>query len=140
MKSFTAIAIASLLALASAAPASHAHHHAHRAFAVIHAANGTTTTGTGASNSTTGGTTGGTNIQVFTGALGGPPPPVLQTADSKRPFSVNGDTFVGKAAALGRSCDVQHNACADDANGGAFDGGVGQCDDQNAACHAANGL
>lgn len=78
-------------------------------------------------------------MQVFTGALGGLPPPVLKTSGD-RPFSVNGDTFVGKAAALGRSCDIQHNACADDANGGAFDGGVGQCDDQNTACHTANGL
>lgn len=57
-----------------------------------------------------------------------------------RPFSVNGDTFVGSGAALGRSCDVQHNACANAANSGQLSGGVQQCDQQNQACHAANNL
>lgn len=57
-----------------------------------------------------------------------------------RPFSVNGDTFVGEKAALGRSCDVQHNACANAANSGKLSGGVQQCDEQNTQCHEANNL
>ncbi|KAL1859619.1 hypothetical protein Daus18300_009484 [Diaporthe australafricana] len=81
----------------------------------------------------------GTNVQAFTGTLGGAPPPVVSSTGD-RPFSVNGDTFVGSGAALGRSCDVQHNACASAANGGQLSGGVGQCDTQNTACHAANNL
>lgn len=64
---------------------------------------------------------------------------MIQTTGD-RPFSVNGDSFVGIKAALGRSCDVQHNACATAANSGAIDGGVSQCDQQNTECHAANGL
>ncbi|POS79594.1 hypothetical protein DHEL01_v202017 [Diaporthe helianthi] len=81
----------------------------------------------------------GTNVQAFTGTLGGAPPPVVSSAGD-RPFSVNGDTFVGSGAALGRSCDVQHNACAKAANSGQLSGGVQQCDQQNQECHAANNL
>lgn len=81
----------------------------------------------------------GTNVQAFTGTLGGAPPPVVSSAGD-RPFSVNGDTFVGSGAALGRSCDVQHNACANAANSGQLSGGVQQCDQQNQECHAANSL
>lgn len=78
----------------------------------------------------------GNNVQTFKGALGGPPPPVISSA-SERPFSVNGDTFLNAGAALGRSCDVQHNACANAANSGKLSGGVGQCDTQNNECKAA---
>lgn len=55
-----------------------------------------------------------------------------------RGFVVDGesDSFVNSAAALGRSCDVQHNACADAANsGGGFT--VGACDTQDTQCKAA---
>ncbi|KAI4212216.1 MAG: hypothetical protein LQ351_005086 [Letrouitia transgressa] len=80
-----------------------------------------------------------TNIQTFTGSLGGLPPPVLKNDNNgaDRPFSVNGATFVNAGAALQRSCAIQHNACADAANGGALAGGVGQCDTQEQACNAA---
>ncbi|KAK2055066.1 hypothetical protein LY76DRAFT_521186 [Colletotrichum caudatum] len=81
----------------------------------------------------------GTNVQTFTGSLGGTPPPVIQSSGD-RPFSVKGDTFVGKAAALGRSCDIQHNACATAANSGTLSGGVAQCDAQNTQCRAQAGL
>ncbi|KAG7112837.1 Pathogenicity cluster 5 protein d like [Verticillium longisporum] len=82
---------------------------------------------------------GGNNIQAFTGTLGGAAPPVIKgTGD--RPFSVNGNTFTGAGAALSRSCDIQHNACANAANTGKLTGGVGQCETQNAQCHAANSL
>ncbi|KAJ9154675.1 hypothetical protein NKR19_g4515 [Coniochaeta hoffmannii] len=83
----------------------------------------------------------GVNIQSFTGTLGGPPPPVISSAGAgKRPFTVKDSTFVGPGAALGRSCDVQHNACADAANAGQLSegegGGVSACDRQNDECHA----
>ncbi|KAI5459055.1 hypothetical protein BGZ63DRAFT_406371 [Mariannaea sp. PMI_226] len=83
--------------------------------------------------------TSGENIQVFTGTLGGEAPPVVSSTGD-RPFSVDGDTFVGSGAALGRSCDRQHNSCANAANSGKLAGGVGQCDRQAAECRAANNL
>jgi hypothetical protein len=59
------------------------------------------------------------NSQSFTGALGGiAATPVIDSGDAKRPFSVKGDTFVNKGAALQRSCDQQFNGCANAANGG----------------------
>ncbi|KAM0330107.1 hypothetical protein ACHAQA_004279 [Verticillium albo-atrum] len=81
----------------------------------------------------------GANIQAFTGTLGGAPPPVVSAAGD-RPFSVNGNTFTGAGAALGRSCDIQHNACANAANSGKLAGGVGPCDTQNTQCRAQNSL
>ncbi|KAK7048301.1 hypothetical protein R3P38DRAFT_3256962 [Favolaschia claudopus] len=76
----------------------------------------------------------GGNFQTFTGALGGVAAPPVQTGG--KGFVVNGSDFLNKAAALGRSCDVQHNGCANAANsGGAFS--VGDCDKQNNDCHAA---
>ncbi|KAL8779271.1 MAG: hypothetical protein Q9203_003721 [Teloschistes exilis] len=78
----------------------------------------------------------GNNIQSFTGVLGSPPPPVINTSGA-RPFSVNGNTFVNAAAALQRSCDIQHNACASAANSGRLAGGVGQCEMQQKACAGA---
>jgi hypothetical protein len=49
---------------------------------------------------------------------------------------VEGNSFLNLSAALGRSCDIQHNACADAANSGkGFT--VGQCDTQDTACKAA---
>ena len=81
------------------------------------------------------------NIQTFTSPLGGLPPPVLQSqsVNSDRPFSVNGDTFVNAAAALQRSCAVQHNVCADAVNSGVLEveGGVGRCEVQEGECVAA---
>jgi hypothetical protein len=79
----------------------------------------------------------GSNVQKFTGTLGGPAPPVISSA-AARPFAVDGTTDINKAAAIQRSCDVQKNACANAANSGQLAGGVGQCDAQHAACLAAN--
>ncbi|KAF5872175.1 uncharacterized protein Bfra_005529 [Botrytis fragariae] len=90
-----------------------------------------------ASSTTTSAT--GTNVQTFTGTLGGAPPPVVSSAGD-RPFSVNGDSFVGEGAALQRSCSVQHNACASAANSGSLAGGVAQCETQETACNAASGV
>jgi len=73
------------------------------------------------------------NVQTFTGTLGGAAPPVVAGGKG---FVVNGSEFINEAGALGRSCDEQHNACANAANtGGGFS--VSQCDAQNDACHAA---
>ncbi|KAH7245260.1 hypothetical protein BKA59DRAFT_526817 [Fusarium tricinctum] len=80
----------------------------------------------------------GDNIQSFTGTLGGPAPPVV-SSNADKPFSVNGNTFNGAGVALGRSCDIQHNACANAANSGELSGGVGQCETQLEECRAAAG-
>ncbi|KAI8285282.1 hypothetical protein K4K56_009625 [Colletotrichum sp. SAR 10_98] len=82
----------------------------------------------------------GTDVQTFTGDLGGPPPPVTSDAASDKPFSVNGATFVNAGAALQRSCAVQHNACADAANSGSGDITVADCDAQEDDCLAAASL
>lgn len=50
------------------------------------------------------------------------------------------DDFLNVNAALGRSCDIQHNACANAANSAAGRASgltAGQCDSQNNDCHAA---
>lgn len=91
----------------------------------------TDATDNGASGSSSGS---GGDLQTFTGTLGAPAPPV--TAGG-RGFQVEGnDDFVNSAAALGRSCDVQHNQCANAANSGG-DFSVGDCDTQNNECRAA---
>lgn len=92
------------------------------------------TTTSAASSASTAAT--GTNVQTFTGTLGGAPPAVV-SGTGTRPFTVNGDTFVGEGAALQRSCSVQHNACANAANSGSLSGGVSQCETQETACNAA---
>lgn len=81
---------------------------------------------------------GAVNVQKFTGALGGAAPPVEFTQGADRPFAVNGATFLNEGAAIQRSCDVQHNACANAANSGQIAGGSAQCETQNSACKAAN--
>lgn len=81
----------------------------------------------------------GVNIQVFTGTLGGPAPPVVSSTGD-RPFAVNGNTFTGQGAALSRSCDIQKNSCANAANAGELEGGTAQCEAQVAECKAVNAL
>ncbi|RKF61364.1 hypothetical protein OnM2_043073 [Erysiphe neolycopersici] len=85
----------------------------------------------------------GKNVQTFTGTKGGPPPEVIETLGSTRPYNVKGDTFVGKNVALRRSCDIQHNACANAANAANSGGGgsVAECEDQQKKCiEAASAL
>ncbi|RKF74747.1 hypothetical protein GcM1_238138 [Golovinomyces cichoracearum] len=72
------------------------------------------------------------NVQKFTGSLGGPPPAVIESAGSDRPFTVNGNTFVGKSVALQRSCSIQKNSCARAANSGT--GSVSDCEKQEEEC------
>ncbi|KAN0111102.1 hypothetical protein V8E51_007489 [Hyaloscypha variabilis] len=105
-----------------------------------------------------------TNLQTFTGALGGiaadpvcspllPPckeqeetkkrddtnrSKITQTGNAKTPFAVDGDTFTDFATAAMRSCNNQHNSCAQAANNsGDKTLTVGQCDTQQTACEAA---
>jgi len=79
------------------------------------------------------------NLQKFTGALGGQTAPAVTPGG--RGFEVEGsDDFLNVGAALGRSCDIQHNKCANVANsaaGRASGISVGQCDQQNNECRAA---
>ncbi|KAF8073838.1 hypothetical protein FPV67DRAFT_770014 [Lyophyllum atratum] len=79
------------------------------------------------------------NLQKFTGALGGQTAPAVTPGG--RGFAVQGsDDFLNVGAALGRSCDIQHNKCANVANsaaGRATGLSVGQCDQQNNQCRAA---
>ncbi|KAK1715420.1 hypothetical protein BDP67DRAFT_588250 [Colletotrichum lupini] len=82
--------------------------------------------------------TGTTNVQTFTGTLGGPAPPVTSDPSADKPFSVNGATFLNAGAALQRSCAVQHNACANAANSGSGDISVSDCDTQEDDCLAAS--
>lgn len=70
-----------------------------------------------------------TNLQTFNGDLGGAAPAVVDSGDSNRPFEINGNTFVNLSGALQRSCDVQFNTCANQANSGA-DFTVDQCQTQ----------
>ncbi|OBT68592.1 hypothetical protein VE03_01747 [Pseudogymnoascus sp. 23342-1-I1] len=80
--------------------------------------------------------TAGTNVQTFTGAIGGAAPAITETAGD-RPFTVNGNTFVNIGAALQRSCDIQNNACFNAVNSGELSGGTAQCQDQQTACNAS---
>ncbi|KAJ3355521.1 hypothetical protein GGF32_001984 [Allomyces javanicus] len=106
----------------------------------------TVTAGSGAAAPTTApaapSTGSGSNVQTFTGALFGKPAPPVNFVGGARPFQVivggklNGD-FLQAGAALGRSCDVQHNQCANEVNSQRAKGSVGQCDQQNNECHAA---
>ncbi|OHE97351.1 hypothetical protein CORC01_07406 [Colletotrichum orchidophilum] len=91
-------------------------------------------------NGTADAATGTTDVQTFTGDLGGPAPPVTSDPAADKPFSVNGATFLNAGAALQRSCAVQHNACADAANSGSEDISVADCDAQEDDCLAAASL
>ncbi|KAJ7935579.1 hypothetical protein B0H13DRAFT_2649708 [Mycena leptocephala] len=94
-----------------------------------------TAVNTGAASSSTAAASSAGNVQTFTGALGGQAAPPV-TAGGSKGFVVDGSEFINEAGALGRSCDVQHNLCANAANsGGGFS--VSDCDAQNNACHAA---
>ncbi|GKT45986.1 uncharacterized protein ColSpa_06167 [Colletotrichum spaethianum] len=69
-------------------------------------------------------------------AIGGvAAPAVTNSGDSSRPFSVNGNSFVSKASAVQRACDIQRNGCLNAFNGGRLNGGtIADCDAQVQAC------
>jgi hypothetical protein len=74
-----------------------------------------------------------TNLQSFTGALGGLGASAIEkSGDEKRPFSVDGDTFPDFDTAGQRSCDKQFNKCSDQANKDKGKAGfeVKDCDEQ----------
>ncbi|KAK4117460.1 hypothetical protein N656DRAFT_764676 [Canariomyces notabilis] len=80
----------------------------------------------------------GTNLQVFTGALGGVrASPIVNSGNPERPFEVDGDTFRDYQTAANRACDNQKNACADLANNGTGAFSVGECDQQTERCKSA---
>ncbi|KAJ7212169.1 hypothetical protein GGX14DRAFT_447787 [Mycena pura] len=87
-----------------------------------------------AASSSTGAASSSANVQAFTGALGGISAPAVTPGG--KGFIVDGSEFIQEAGALGRSCDEQHNGCANAANAGAGFA-VSDCDAQNNACHAA---
>jgi hypothetical protein len=90
--------------------------------------------GQGGNNGGNGG--GGQNAN----AVGGAAPAVEDTGDTQRPFSVNGNTFATREAAVQRSCAIQNNACADAVNGGQAQGqSIATCNAQEAACRQAGG-
>jgi hypothetical protein len=72
------------------------------------------------------------------GAIGGiEAPAIIDSGDATRPFSVNGNTFVNKSAAVQRSCDVQFNACANAVNGQKLSGvTLADCSAQQTKCNA----
>ena len=82
----------------------------------------------------------GTNLQTFTGNLGGvTAPAVTDLGSGAQPFQVDGNSsFSSLQNALVRSCDVQHNQCANAANssGNSGDLTVSACGDQQTQCNA----
>ncbi|KAK3355172.1 hypothetical protein B0H65DRAFT_38832 [Neurospora tetraspora] len=67
-------------------------------------------------------------------------PAVTNSGNASRPFAVNGNTFVNKAAAVQRACAIQNNACSDAVNSGKASGvTIQQCNAQETACRAAGG-
>jgi len=78
----------------------------------------------------------GGNLQTFTGTLGGVAAPAV-TAGGRGFEVANNDDFLNLSAALGRSCDVQKNQCANLANGGGQAFNVADCDAQGNQCRAA---
>ena len=65
------------------------------------------------------------------GTIGGAAPLVINTGEKDRPFEVNGSTFTALAAALQRSCDIQKNACFDQANAGKASFSTSDCESQH---------
>ena len=77
----------------------------------------------------------GSNVQTFTGSLGGGAPAVVFTGGA-RPFSTDNNTFTKAEAANQRSCSVQNNVCCDAVNHGQLQSTIATCNQQEAACNA----
>ena len=100
----------------------------------------TTTSAAAAATSSAAAVASGSNLQTFTGALGGVTPPAV-TANADGSFQVSGNaSFKDLSNALTRSCDVQHNQCANAANasGNKGDLTVDACGTQQTQCDAAH--
>ncbi|KAJ3381066.1 hypothetical protein HDU92_005596 [Lobulomyces angularis] len=64
--------------------------------------------------------------------------PVVENKGADRPFSVKEFTFNNKEAAFQRSCDIQKNQCANEANSNRNAGfSVGDCEAQQQKCSAS---
>ncbi|KAK4102120.1 hypothetical protein N658DRAFT_515374 [Parathielavia hyrcaniae] len=75
------------------------------------------------------------NLQIFTEALGGASASAItNSGDTRRPFEVDGDTFVDFDTAANRACDNQKNVCANLANNGTGSFRVNDCDQQTERC------
>jgi len=88
------------------------------------------------------GSSNASNLQTFTGALGGISAPAV-VASGNGQFLVEGNSpFNTKTDGLSRSCDVQQNACANEANASGNKGSltVAACHTQQDDCDAANGI
>jgi transcription initiation factor TFIID subunit 15 len=101
--------------------------------------NGQNNGGQGANNNNNqGGGGGGQGGAAAAAALGGiAAPEIGDSGNGDRPFSVNGNTFVNKEAAVQRACDIQNNSCRDGVNLGQIQGVTAdQCGAQVQQCVA----
>ncbi|KAK0446346.1 hypothetical protein EV421DRAFT_272192 [Armillaria borealis] len=108
------------------------------AVATQSAAASTPSSSSAAAATSTTASTSSANLQTFTGALGEVTAPAV-TGSSDGQFQVEGNSeFKNVQDALVRSCDVQHNQCADKANatGNQGDLTVAACGDQQTQCTA----
>lgn len=129
---------ASTAAATSCAPAATVTVTATAAATPASGANNAAATASSAAAASTAAATGG-NLQTFTGKLGGSLPPAV-TAGGRGFVVAGSDDFLNIGAALQRSCDIQHNACANSANSAAGRSSgltVSQCDQQDTQCTAA---
>ncbi|ETW81749.1 hypothetical protein HETIRDRAFT_384154, partial [Heterobasidion irregulare TC 32-1] len=129
---------ASTAAATSCAPAATVTVTATAAATPASGANNAAATASSAAAASTAAAAGG-NLQTFTGKLGGSLPPAV-TAGGRGFVVAGSDDFLNIGAALQRSCDIQHNACANSANSAAGRSSgltVSQCDQQDTQCTAA---
>ncbi|KAF8486043.1 hypothetical protein DFH94DRAFT_808518, partial [Russula ochroleuca] len=79
------------------------------------------------------------NLQTFTGALGGVTAPTVSALGNGQFQVENNASFKNLQSALQRSCDVQHNKCADAANasGNKGDLTVAACGTQQTQCDSS---
>lgn len=96
------------------------------------------TSSAAASTATAASTTTGGNLQTFSAALGGVTAPAVTQSGAEFRV-VDNASFKNLENALVRSCDVQHNKCANAANasGNKGDLTVSACGDQQTQCIAA---
>ncbi|KAL3296753.1 ribosomal protein s17 [Colletotrichum asianum] len=86
-------------------------------------------------NGNSSGSAGGKGGATSNAILGLAAPAVTDSGDSSRPFSVNGNSFISKANAVQRACDIQRNSCFNAINGGQGNGAsTSECDAQVQAC------
>ncbi|KAI0971928.1 hypothetical protein F4678DRAFT_430530 [Xylaria arbuscula] len=79
-----------------------------------------------------------TNLNIFTGALGGSvAPPITFSTDPQHPYVIHGEPVSDFNSAIDKTCSIQHNNCSDLANSNPkpqFD--VPDCDAQQNQCRS----